>query len=101
SMASFSVFMLILLLINRYMVIRQKKSDQEKKIYILQQQHELLRKEKEIHHLKSIMEGEEVEKTRIARELQDGIVQQLQITGEQLRYAADRAAQYLPQNHAF
>lgn len=100
-MASFLVFLLTFLLINRYWVNRQKKSSQEKQIYILQQQHEILRKEKEIHHLRNVMQGEEIERARIARELRDGIVQQLLLTRQQLNYALDKAAKYIPGNQAF
>lgn len=56
---------------------RHKQNIQAKQIEILQTQHEILQKEQKIIALKAMMSGEERERTRIARELHDGILSQL------------------------
>lgn len=61
------------LLLFRSRINKQKQENQSKQIYILQQQHLLQSREQEITRLNAMMQGEEKERSRIARELHDGI----------------------------
>lgn len=69
--------LLVLLMIAMFRSYRHKQRLQQEKIRNLQQEQELLHKEKEIDNLKAMINGEEKERSRIARELHDGIVSQL------------------------
>jgi signal transduction histidine kinase len=60
-------------LIAVYRSYRNKQRMQAKQIEILEQQQEILNQKQEIHRLRAMMQGEEKERTRIARELHDGI----------------------------
>jgi len=52
---------------------RRKQYLQQKQIQVLQQEQQILKREQEIGQLKAMMQGEEKERTRISRELHDGI----------------------------
>jgi signal transduction histidine kinase len=52
---------------------RRRQHLQQKQIQLLQQEQQILRREQEIGQLKAMMQGEEKERTRISRELHDGI----------------------------
>ncbi len=74
---SLGALLLALLLISRNRINKQKQESQAKQIHILEQQQEIFKQEQEIGHLKAMMQGEEKERVRIARDLHDGIVSQL------------------------
>lgn len=72
--------LLITLFVSLYRINVHKQQGQKRQIHILQQQKEILEGQKEIskqvleiEQLKAMMEGEEKERARIARELHDGI----------------------------
>lgn len=71
------IVLLTVLLIGANINYRHKQRLQANRIRLLQQEKELSEKEQEIKELKATMQGEEKERTRIARELHDGIVSQL------------------------
>lgn len=62
-----------LLLILLFRSNRHKQGLQKKQIQILEQQQQILQGGQQIGQLKAMMQGEEKERTRIARELHDGI----------------------------
>lgn len=66
AIAAGSIVLLFLFIIGIYRNYHNKQKIQSDRIHILQQQREILQ-------LKSIMHGEEQERTRLARELHDGI----------------------------
>lgn len=74
---SAAAILLIVLLISRIRINRQKQENQSKQIRILRQQKDIYMHEQQIEHLNAMMQGEERERIRIARELHDGIVSQL------------------------
>lgn len=52
---------------------RRRQHLQQKQIQVLQQEQQISKREHEIGQLKAMMQGEEKERTRISRELHDGI----------------------------
>lgn len=70
---SVGVVLLVLLLIMVFRSNRHKQGLQQKHIQILEQQQQILKGGQQIGQLKAMMQGEEKERTRIARELHDGI----------------------------
>ncbi len=70
---SVGVVLLGLLLILLFRSNRHKQRLQKKQIQILEQQQQILKGGQQIGQLKAMMQGEEKERTRIARELHDGI----------------------------
>jgi signal transduction histidine kinase len=62
-----------LLLVFLFRSNRHKQRLQKKQIQILEQQQQILKGGQQIGQLKAMMQGEEKERTRIARELHDGI----------------------------
>ncbi len=93
--------LLAFLLFHINKVSKQKRLDKEKKIHILQQQHDLLQKEQQIHHLNDVMKGEENERIRIARDLHDGIVSQLMGVRFHFNSALQKTAVSLPDTGDF
>ncbi len=65
--------MIILVAFGVYRNYRNKQRVQAKHIEILQQKQEILNQKQEISQLRAMMQGEEKERARIARELHDGI----------------------------
>ncbi len=74
---SIGVFFVLGMFVTRNRINRQKQESQIKEIQILKQQNDIHNRDQEIDHLKAIMQGEEKERIRIARDLHDGIVSQL------------------------
>jgi signal transduction histidine kinase len=72
-MISVGGVLLGLLLVLLFRSNRHKQGLQKKQIQILQQQQQILKGGQQIGQLKAMMQGEEKERTRIARELHDGI----------------------------
>jgi len=67
---SIIAFLLTMLIVSMYLITRNRKQLQEEKILNLE-------REKKITELKGMLQGEEKERKRIARELHDGIMGQL------------------------
>lgn len=85
AIAAGSIVLLFLFIIGIYRNYRNKQKIQSDRIHILQQQREILQ-------LKSIMHGEEQERTRLARELHDGIGGMLAAIRMHLSITQKRAA---------
>ncbi|PZF74583.1 tetratricopeptide repeat-containing sensor histidine kinase [Taibaiella soli] len=85
AIAAGSIALLFLFIIGIYRNYRNKQKIQSDRIHILQQQREILQ-------LKSIMHGEEQERTRLARELHDGIGGMLAAIRMHLSMTQKRAA---------
>jgi signal transduction histidine kinase len=67
---------MVVLVIVSAALYKKRQADrrlQQKEIHILKQQQEAMQREQEIERLKAMMKGEEQERTRLARELHDGI----------------------------
>ncbi len=71
------LMLLTILTFTLYRNHRHRQRLQQERIRNLQHEQELLRREQEIDRLKAMMEGVEQERSRLARELHDGIVSQL------------------------
>ncbi len=72
--------LLIVILMGIARMYRQRQKLHANHIQMLQRDQEIFRQEREIAELKAIMQGEEKERARIARELHDGIVSTLSAT---------------------
>jgi signal transduction histidine kinase len=67
---------MVVLVIVSAALYKKRQADrrlQQKEIHILKQQQEAMQREQEIERLKAMMKGEEQGRTRLARELHDGI----------------------------
>lgn len=71
------IILLSALFIGLYRSYRHKQHIGDKEIRILKQEQQFLMQERKIDRLKTLMEGEEKERARIARDLHDGIAAQL------------------------
>lgn len=73
------ILLLATLFITIYKNNLQRQRLQAEKIRNLQQQQDILQQKKEIDQLKAMINGEEKERARLARELHDGIVAELSV----------------------
>jgi two-component system, NarL family, sensor kinase len=73
------IILLAVLFITLYKNNLQRQRLQAEKIRNLQQQQDILQQKKEIDQLKAMVNGEEKERARLARELHDGIVAELSV----------------------
>ncbi len=71
------IILLSALFISLYRSYRHKQHIRDREIRILKQEQQFLMQERKIDRLKTLMEGEEKERARIARDLHDGIAAQL------------------------
>lgn len=77
---------LVIIIISFYSSLQRRKKLEKQQLLNLEQQ-------REISNLKSVMSGEEKERTRIARELHDGIMVQLAVVKMKLRKLAASPAE--------
>lgn len=71
------ILILLILLISIYLSFRQRRRNQFNEIKILKQEKQFLNQEKELERMKALLEGEEKERVRIARDIHDGVAGQL------------------------
>lgn len=98
---SAGALLLGLLFIARHRLNRQKQKNQARQIHILEQQQALQLQQQEINHLNDIVQGEEKERVRIARELHDGIISQLMGVRLHFKGALQYAEGQLPNRRDF
>ncbi len=84
------ILLLTIVLASIYRSHRHKQHLQTNQIKLLQHEQDLSLREKEITELKAVMRGEEKERTRIARDLHDGVVSSLSATRLNLSTLAHR-----------
>ncbi len=92
--------LLLILSVGIYRSYKSKQRLQQTQIQNLQQEQEILNQRQEIVQLKAAMDGEERERTRIARELHDGIMVQFSAVKMNLSTLIHRHP-YLPDINSF